>query len=156
MAGRASVQLHTLIFFKGDGAKEEDAYVLDVETAESSTPSFTVMVPRYGIEGRVRLSVDPGDPKLLRFPNEHKISYEFVGGSPVSIQVFDKVRIRIWVRETQDHRRELVLDLVKPHISAVVETCARGKRGHMSTNTTTEDSPERNESPKKKKKSKKS
>ena len=53
LAGRASVQLHTLIFFSGDGAKEEDAYVLDVDTAEASEPSFTVMVPRYGIEGRV-------------------------------------------------------------------------------------------------------
>ena len=31
LAGRASVQLHTLIFFSGASNTEEDAFVLDVE-----------------------------------------------------------------------------------------------------------------------------
>ena len=117
LAGRDSVQLHTLIFFAGDGAKDEDAYVLDVETAESSDPSFTVMVPRYGIEGRVKLgnNIDASSPGLERYPDEHKLTYtEKEGGTTVSVQVFDKVRVRIWVREFQDHQRELVLDLLEP------------------------------------------
>jgi exoribonuclease R len=114
MAGRASVLLHTLIFFAGDGAKEEEAYVLDVDTAEASTPSFTVIVPRYGIEGRVRLSLDASDPNLTRVPHEHKLIYDSPSGSKVTIQVFDKVKVRIWVRETQDHRRELIVDIVEP------------------------------------------
>lgn len=120
LAGRASVQLHTLIFFAGEGAaKEEDAYVLDVETAESSEPSFTVIVPRYGIEGRVKLGVDAGDPKLERFPDEHKVSYKMGDSNAiVSVQVFDKVKVRIWVREVQDHQRELVLDLLEPVFSS--------------------------------------
>lgn len=113
LAGRASVQLHTLIFFAGDGAKEEDAYVLDVDTSSASEPSFTVMVPRYGIEGRVKLSVAADDPNLVRSQENHSISYE-QGSTTTTIQVLDKVSVRIWVREIQDHQRELVVDLLEP------------------------------------------
>ena len=113
MAGRASVQLHTLIFFSGEGAKEEDAYVLDVETAETSEPSFTVMVPRYGIEGRVNLSdISPTDPDLKRDADKHCMTYK-----GASIQVFDKVRIKLFVRELEDHQRELVIELLEPKLS---------------------------------------
>jgi exosome complex exonuclease DIS3/RRP44 len=110
LAGRASVQLHTLIFFAGDEAREEDAFVLDIETAEKSVPSMSVMVPRYGIEGRVKIPVSHDDPGLVRFPKEHKITH----GEDISIQVFDKVRVKLWVREVQDYQRELVIELVKP------------------------------------------
>jgi exosome complex exonuclease DIS3/RRP44 len=47
LAGRASVQLHTLIFFAGEGEKEEDAYILDIDTNESKEVSFSIMIPRY-------------------------------------------------------------------------------------------------------------
>ena len=117
LAGRASVQLHTLIFFAGDGAKDEFAYVLEVETAESSFPTLLVMVPRYGIEGRVKLNIDASDPCLSRYPNDHKIVYRHDQRS-FSIQVFDRVKVRIWVKEIQDHQRELVLDLLEPNIVA--------------------------------------
>jgi len=107
------VQLHTLIFFSGEGAKEEDAYVLDVETAETSEPSFTVMVPRYGIEGRVNLSdISPTDPDLKRDADKHCMTYK-----GASIQVFDKVRIKLFVRELEDHQRELVIELLEPKLS---------------------------------------
>lgn len=110
LAGRASVQLHTLIFFSGYDTKEEDAYILDIETAEKSDPSFTVIVPRYGIEGRVSLPIDPEDPKLFREPKQHKLIYD----QTTSLQVFDKVKVGIMVRELQDHQRELVIKLVSP------------------------------------------
>ena len=80
MAGRASVQLHTLIFFSGEaGGVTVDAYVLDVDTTytEGVKPALRVIVPRYGIEGRVELNdVDADDPRLVRH-NEglHKIQY---------------------------------------------------------------------------------
>ena len=51
---------------EGGGAKEEDAYVLDVETSDNAEPSFRVMVPRYGIEGKVRLSNIDKDLRLVR------------------------------------------------------------------------------------------
>ncbi|KAL3919693.1 MAG: hypothetical protein SGILL_003630 [Bacillariaceae sp.] len=122
LAGRASVQLHTLIFFANDVGKEEDAYVLDVETAEKSEPSMSVMVPRYGIEGRVKLNISADDPKLDRFPDEHKIVYD----KKVSIQVFDRVRVKIWVREVQDYQRELVVDLVSPSPGSATPSKKRG------------------------------
>ena len=126
LAGRASVQLHTLIFFAGDeegeggGIKEEDAYVLDVETAAMSEPSFSVMVPRYGIEGRVRLSKIAGnDECLVRDPEKHRLGYKDAktGKLLASVAVFDKVRVRIWVRSSRD-RKELVVDLIEPKILA--------------------------------------
>lgn len=124
LAGRASVQLHTLIFFaggedggEGGGAKEEDAYVLDVETSDNAEPSFRVMVPRYGIEGKVRLSIIDEDLRLVRDPERHRLGYEDVstGKMVASVAVFDKVRVRIWVRSSRD-RKELVVDLLEPKI----------------------------------------
>lgn len=128
LAGRASVQLHTLIFFSGDGAKEEDAYVLDVDTAEASDPSFTVIVPRYGIEGRVSLSnISADDPNLERDAEMHRITYK-VRDERVSVQVFDKVRVCIWVREVQEHQKELVLDLLEPQFGVVGRSRVSRKR----------------------------
>merc|ERR1712087_618484 len=75
LAGRASVQLHTLILFT-DNPQEEDGYVLNVETAEKSDPSIRVMVPQYGIEGQVKIPISSDDPKLRRIPDENKIVYD--------------------------------------------------------------------------------
>lgn len=111
LAGRASVQLHTLIVFSGeDGQKEEDAYVLDVDTNDSSEPSFTVIVPRYGIEGRVRLPhLTATDKNIKRDAEKHSISYK-----ETKIQVFDRVRVKIYVNVVQETQKELMLDLVHP------------------------------------------
>jgi exosome complex exonuclease DIS3/RRP44 len=114
LAGRASVKLHTLIFFAGGSAKEEDAYILDIEMAEKIEPSFTVMVPRYGIEGQVQLSIEADDPKLHRFPDDHKITYDNGTNDKITLQVFDKVRVSIWVKDVQDDQQELVIDLADP------------------------------------------
>lgn len=129
LAGRDSVQLHTLIFFAGDGAKEEDAYVLDVQTSESSDPSFTVIVPRYGIEGRVYLPISGDDPHLAREPAFHRLTYKVPGADAKLVQVFDKVLVRIWVRQIQD-QRELVLDLISPRFGEA--TANAGKRDRSS------------------------
>lgn len=111
LAGRASVQLHTLIVFSGEnGNKEEDAYVLDVDTNASSEPSFTVIVPRYGIEGRVRIpNLTANDKNIVRDAEKHLISYK---GN--KIQVFDKVRVKIYVNVVQETQKELMIDLVSP------------------------------------------
>ncbi len=119
LAGRSSVQLHTLIVFSGEnGEKEEDAYVLDVDTNDTSEPSFTVIVPRYGIEGRVHLNhIKANDANLIRNPSKHFISY-----NDVKIQVFEKVRVKIWVKEELDTQKELQLDLVTPKFGCVNPT----------------------------------
>ena len=120
LAGRASVQLHTLIFFASDSSKEEDAYVLDVETADKSDPILSVIVPRYGIEGRIKLPIDSEDPNLVRVSKEHKIviKQSISGARDISIQVFDKVRVKIYVRQLQEYQRELVMELLTPSLSS--------------------------------------
>ena len=126
LAGRASVQLHTLIFFAGEedgeergGAKEEDAYVLDIDLSANSEPSLTVMVPRYGIEGKVRLIKTIKDACLDRDPEKYTLRYKdpMTGKITASIAVFDKIRVKIWVRKSRD-RRELVVDLLEPKLFA--------------------------------------
>ena len=112
LAGRASVQLHTLIFFSGEaGCKIIDAYVLDVDTSANTKPSLRVIVPRYGIEGSVAIDVDGDDPKLKRDPVMHLIEYNDDVTS--RIRVFDKVKIKVWVKKLVDGK-ELVMDLVEP------------------------------------------
>ena len=120
LAGRASVQLHTLIYFASDSSKEEDAYVLDVETADKSDPVLSVIVPRYGIEGRIKLPIDSEDPNLVRISKEHKIIIKKTSpdAKDISIQVFDKVRVKIYVRQLQEYQRELVMELVTPSLTS--------------------------------------
>ena len=135
LAGRASVQLHTLIFFaggedggEGGGVKEEDAYVLDVETSENAEPSFRVMVPRYGIEGKVRLS-NIDKECLIRDPEKHRLMYKDpnTGKVVASVAVFDKVRVRIWVKSRRD-QKELVVDLLEPKIFSGANKDQKKKR----------------------------
>jgi exosome complex exonuclease DIS3/RRP44 len=118
LAGRASVQLHTLIFFSGtNSGKQEDAYVLDVDTSETAEPTFTVIVPRYGIEGRVKLpNIAADDPNLIRHVEQHRVQYKDpkTGKITASVQVFEKVRVKIWVRTIQENQKELILDLIEP------------------------------------------
>ena len=121
LAGRASVQLHTVILF-ANNSKEEDAYVLDVDTTEKTDPSIRVMVPQYGIEGQVKLPISCDDPKLKRFPEENKITFD----NKLSIQVFDKIRVKIWVRDVEAYQRELVIELLKP--SFLSESPSSNKR----------------------------
>jgi exosome complex exonuclease DIS3/RRP44 len=114
LAGRASVQLHTLIFFSSDNAKEEEAYILDIDNSEANDPSFSVIVPAFGIEGRVHLNIAADDSRLIREPEKHKLTYTSESGEVSSVQVFDKVRVKIWVKSVQDYQRELVLSVLKP------------------------------------------
>ena len=110
LAGRSSVQLHTLLFFSGGPPREEEGYVLDIETSPTKEKPFcAVFVPRYGIEGKVTIPVAGDDEDLERFPDHHKLVYK-----SKSIQVFDKVKVSIWVRQSEDHHRELIMDLVEP------------------------------------------
>jgi exosome complex exonuclease DIS3/RRP44 len=161
LAGRASVQLHTVLFFasaseeqKEAGGKskgktiEEDAYVLDVEASETSNPSITVFVPRYGIEGRIKLGTtsnndddahDANNDKQISLsstwecnPNDFSVYHKDESGDAskdVRIQVFDKVRVSIWVRALADYQNELVVDLVEPRLKGLLgaETPQKGQ-----------------------------
>jgi hypothetical protein len=55
------------------------------------------------------------DPCLVRDPENFRFYYKDGKSGKVlaSVAVFDKVRVRIWVKSSRDHR-ELVLDLIDP------------------------------------------
>lgn len=159
LAGRASVNLHTLIYFSGveSNAKEEDAYVLDVDaSAELECPSFTVIVPRYGIEGRVSLShINMDDKNLIFEPDNHRIGYKKEESEEaLFIQVFDKVRVKIWVKLVQENQKELMLDLIHPQFGPMETETKTLKEAVQSSKKKREPQSEKTEKKKKRKKRK--
>ncbi len=108
-AQRASVNLHTLLFFK-DRPSVEAAYVLSV-----GQESFSVLVPRFGIEGSI--SVAPLAAALhgiARFePSQCALAIDDASGAMlVCLRVFQKVEVCIKVEEARTGSRKLVLGLV--------------------------------------------
>merc|ERR1712173_30185 len=85
-AQRASVQLNTLLFFKNKMI-EQDAFVIIVKKS-----SINVLIPQYGLEGTI--SFDEIPEGEIDFNRE--LCKVTLAGS-VSLQVFDKVRVRISV-----------------------------------------------------------
>eukprot|EP00752_Nemacystus_decipiens_P011314 g10054.t1 len=92
LAGRASVGLHTEMYF-AHNPTEEDAFVLSVQKS-----SLSVIVPRFGIEGTINLDAGTGE---FRFDQRAlKLAYlppasaaEVPPGA--SIQIMDKVRVYV-------------------------------------------------------------
>ena len=102
-AGRASVGLHTLIFFKGRD-EEEDAYVIKVREN-----GVVVLVPRYGIEGIVYVC-EAGATNPFTFD----AAEELLRSPGCVLRTFDKVRVRISVDTTKAHRPKLRLQITQP------------------------------------------
>merc|ERR1711920_204884 len=100
------------VYFSTIGEIIEDAYVLDVSLDDTSDiPSFTVIVPKYGIEGRITLTELANDPNVQKHPHQHKFTFR-----NKSIQVFDKVRVKLYVTTSQQNQdKELVMKLVQPN-----------------------------------------
>lgn len=126
LAGRASVELHTLLVFSENiDGREDDAYVLDVDCNPHNQPSLSVIIPRYGVEGRVYLSNVPyNDPLLVRESELHRIGYRCSiseNNLISSIQVFDKVLVRVRVEEIRENQKELVIDLLRPSFLCLSE-----------------------------------
>lgn len=142
-AGRESVFLHTITFFTHLFSKkqnniikkevEEDAYVLDVNIEHLY---ITVMVPRYGIEGKVQLiqydnnnnNKPINNPKWIIDEQNHKISWytnkqKEKDGELSYVQVLNKVKVCISISNNNDDDNirnnrncELVLSLVNPSL----------------------------------------
>ena len=102
-AGRASVALHTLVYFRSREA-EEDAFVIKVREN-----GVVVLVPRYGIEGIVYVC---GRGQRSPFTYDEKLDQLACPGCV--LRTFDKVRVRISVDASRAHRPKLVLAIVKP------------------------------------------
>ncbi|KAK9823835.1 hypothetical protein WJX72_005833 [[Myrmecia] bisecta] len=130
MAGRASVELHTLIFFK------DRVVVADARITKVRSNGLIIFVPKYGIEGPVYFT--PKDAAAsakggarAAIPKQ-PVSAAAAGSAPpeseyildeekqtvtspdgkVCYTIFDKAAVRIAVEETHGQRRHLVLTLV--------------------------------------------
>jgi exosome complex exonuclease DIS3/RRP44 len=108
---RASVQLHTLVYFAARPSVEE-AYVLGI-----SAHKFTVMIPRFGIEGSIEWDVVKKTlpASELSFDSVlHRMTlYDVHRREIISLQVFGRVQIAIRVRCNSDvQKRKLCIALV--------------------------------------------
>mmetsp|Transcript_15462 Transcript_15462/g.48742 ORF Transcript_15462/g.48742 Transcript_15462/m.48742 type:complete len:277 (+) Transcript_15462:1146-1976(+) len=106
-AGRASVGLHTLIFFRGKEVVE-DAHVIKVRDN-----GVVVLVPRYGIEG-VIFVCGAGERNPFAFDE----AAETLHAPGCSLSTFDKVRVRIHVNTEKAHKPKLELSIVEPQLPA--------------------------------------
>eukprot|EP00903_Cladosiphon_okamuranus_P016114 g14871.t1 len=92
LAGRASVGLHTEMYF-ANNPTEEDAFVLSVQKS-----GLSVIVPRFGIEGKIELDAGNGEFKFdQRALKLVYIPAASTGEAPpqASIQIMDKVRVYV-------------------------------------------------------------
>ncbi|TMW90047.1 hypothetical protein EJD97_016266 [Solanum chilense] len=104
MASRASVELHTLIFFR-KRPTDTEARIVKIRSN-----GFIVFVPKYGIEGPVYLT-SKGDNGGEWVVDEKQQKIRKLDGS-VSYGVLGTVRIHMEVVEPQPNRPKLQLTLV--------------------------------------------
>lgn len=103
LAGRASTDLFTVIYFK-DSPQVADARVVRVKAN-----GLLVFVPRYGIEGPVYLGDKKGTGPAVIL-DEDTQTLRAADGS-FRYQIFETVYVRIRVEEAHGGRRTLVLSL---------------------------------------------
>lgn len=103
-AARASVRLHTQIFFR-DKSPVEDGFVLFVHHN-----ALQILIPKYGLEGMLFFDEKPGF-KLSIVPNDEKPSLEVQG---ITFHLFDPVKVRVQVEKSSIQQSKLKLYLVNP------------------------------------------
>ncbi|OEL23703.1 Exosome complex exonuclease RRP44-like protein A [Dichanthelium oligosanthes] len=104
MASRASVELHTLIYFR-TRPTDTEARIVKVKAN-----GFIVFVPKFGIEGPIYLSPkgDKGGDWVVDEVHQRVTK----PGSNISHAVLQTVRIHMEVVEPQPHRPKLQLTLI--------------------------------------------
>ena len=101
-AGRASVELHTLIFFRDKNVTAEGR-IMSVKSN-----GLVVLVPKYGIEGPVILASDQdGEPKW-----SVKADGQELTDGDVTHRVLDTVEVTVKVEKTAGGRERLALTLL--------------------------------------------
>ncbi|KAI4204051.1 MAG: hypothetical protein LQ350_001444 [Teloschistes chrysophthalmus] len=107
MAGRASIEYYVGQALKGR-VIDEEGFVMKV-----FSNGFVVFVPRFGIEGVIRLS-DLATPEPESAFNAEEYVLEISGSIEVRIELFQKVVVRISdIREASTGKRKVKLELVR-------------------------------------------
>ncbi|KAG2695102.1 hypothetical protein I3760_07G001000 [Carya illinoinensis] len=105
MAGRASVELHTLIYFR-KRPTDTEARIVKIRAN-----GFIVFVPKYGIEGPVYLAPRSEKGGGEWFVDEQQQKIKKMDGS-LSFSVLQTIRIHMEVVEPQPNRPKLQLTLI--------------------------------------------
>ncbi|KAI4386870.1 hypothetical protein MLD38_004757 [Melastoma candidum] len=105
MASRASVELHTLIFFK-NRPTDTEARIVKIRSN-----GFIVFVPKYGIEGPVYLTERSEKGGGEWFVDEQQQKIKKMDGT-ISYGVLQRVNIHLEVVEPQPNRPKLQLTLI--------------------------------------------
>ncbi|KAA8532084.1 hypothetical protein F0562_006774 [Nyssa sinensis] len=105
MAGRSSVELHTLIYFR-KRPTDTEARIVKIRSN-----GFIVFVPKYGIEGPVYLTSRGEKGGGEWFVDEQQQKVKKIDGS-ISYSVLQTVRIHVEVVEPQPNRPKLQLTLI--------------------------------------------
>ncbi|CAO2834115.1 unnamed protein product [Amaranthus hypochondriacus] len=106
MAGRASVELHTLIYFR---KRPTDA---EARIVKIRSNGFIVFVPKYGIEGPVYLTTRRDNDSGEWIVDEQHQQVKKADGS-ISYSVLQTVKIHLEVVEPQPNRPKLQLTLTE-------------------------------------------
>ena len=106
MAGRASIEYYVGQALKGR-VVDEEGFVMKV-----FSNGFVVFVPRFGIEGLIRLR-DLASPEPEGVFDAERYVLRTEGSREVRVELFGKVRVRISdVREESTGKRKIKLELV--------------------------------------------
>ncbi|KAI4245447.1 MAG: hypothetical protein L6R40_002508 [Gallowayella cf. fulva] len=107
MAGRASIEYYVGQALKGR-VMEEEGFVMKV-----FSNGFVVFVPRFGIEGLIRLA-DLATPEPEGVFDADEYILKMSGSRSVNIELFQKVMVRISdIKEASTGKRKIKLELVK-------------------------------------------
>lgn len=107
MAGRASIEYYVGQALKGR-VVEEEGFVMKI-----FSNGFVVFVPRFGIEGLIRLR-DLGTPEPDSTFNAEEYVLDVSGSASLKVELFQKVMVRISdVKEESTGKRKIKLELVK-------------------------------------------
>ncbi|XP_019461134.1 PREDICTED: exosome complex exonuclease RRP44 homolog A [Lupinus angustifolius] len=105
MAGRASVELHTLIYFR-KRPTDTEARIVKIRSN-----GFFVFVPKYGIEGPVYLTTRSEKGGGEWYIDEQQQKIKKMDGS-ISYSILQSVQIHMEVVEPQPNRPKLQLSLI--------------------------------------------
>ena len=111
MAGRASVEYYVGQALKGKVIESEEAFVMKI-----FSNGFVVFVPRFGIEGVIRLrDMDNGtelEKEAIFEETEYTLTAE-AKGRKITIELFGKLGVRIWdEREEGSGKQKVKMGMV--------------------------------------------
>jgi len=101
-ASRASVNLHTHIFFRNKKT-EEDGYILFIRQN-----AIQVLIPKFGLEGTLYIKNDSG------FVFDEEVPSQTMGD--VTLTLFQKLKVQLSLDQSNVQHEKLELKLIQPHI----------------------------------------